>query len=204
MTNIPDVMDTFYIKISNLEKNTESYKDDIIYLKNRLAHFENLIKETNSENQISLNNLTKNKTITEKQIEEINLKLLDFNIFDVIKAKANASNDPKSNSDDVVFLIQSIDKKSLKKFEVTDERIKKMDDEIRRLKNEGSHFKSNFETNNSSHLSLVEGLDKIKIKCEELTNSQNEKDEIFKEFEEKFSQISHNNKLKVNKIKYEK
>ncbi len=77
------------------------------------------------------------------QIDEIQNKLPDLNIFEAIGHKFGSDgNNDGVNRDQILTLIQALDKKATKKFELIDEKFKKFEEETTKLKNESVHNKN--------------------------------------------------------------
>lgn len=126
-------------------------------------YIDNLLNKSN-ENQQKLSQIDKN-------IEDINLKLLDFNIFDIFKNKATS--DGKTDVGETIILIQALEKKIFKKLELLDEKNKKMEDESYKTKNEMLHLKNNNDLQSKSIESLkISNNDLIK-KLDELNKQIN-------------------------------
>jgi hypothetical protein len=77
------------------------------------------------------------------QIDEIQNKLPDLNIFEAIGHKFGSDgNNDGVNRDQMLTLVQALDKKATKKFELIDEKFKKFEEETTKLKNESVHNKN--------------------------------------------------------------
>jgi hypothetical protein len=88
-------------------------------------------------------------------MEEISVKIQDFNIYDLFK-----SNSSEGGSSDVsVILVQNLEKKVFKKFEFMDEKTKKQDEESYKLKNEISNVKNLIETLSKNVVNLKQEYD---------------------------------------------
>lgn len=80
----------------------------------------------------------------DKQMEDMNIKFMDFNIIDMFRNKIATEGD-SGNTDALLIMVQNIEKKLLKKFEFVDEKIKKGEDETYKIKNELLGIKNNIE-----------------------------------------------------------
>ena len=175
-------------KFIKIEENQNHFKQEISIIKENL---------TNLDKKLGKEDFNRKFDNLNTQLNEINLKLLDFNIFDIIKNKSSNSGD-KSDSGDVFILIQSFEKKFLKKFENNDEKIRRLDDEIYKLKNENINSITKFDKNQALINTLDENHRKINLKIEKINITVDElKDDLIKEIDEKINGFSYN--LPINK-----
>jgi hypothetical protein len=80
----------------------------------------------------------------EKTMEEVTVKMQDFNIYDLFKGSGGDG----GSSDISVILVQNLEKKVFKKFEFIDEKTKKQDEESYKNKNDIGNIKNNIENMN--------------------------------------------------------
>lgn len=135
---------------------------------------------------IQLDDLSNKNETFQKSMEEISVKIQDFNIYDLFK-----SNSSEGGSTDVsVILVQNLEKKVFKKFEFMDEKTKKQDEENYKLKNDISNVKN-----------LIEALSKniVNLKQEyDITFSDN--NIMMEGYKEKFDEIESKFEGFYNKI----
>jgi chromosome segregation ATPase len=99
-----------------------------------------------------------------KNFEDISVKVNDFDIYELFK-----NNTVEGGSIDTsAILIQNLEKKLFKKFELIDTNLKKQNEDVFRTKNEMGNVKQNMETNNKSLNSMKEDIEKIKKSSEEI------------------------------------
>lgn len=142
----------------------------------------------------------------DKDIENLKIKMEDFNIFDIIKGKSEGGSknrfkiDSGGNSDQIVALVQNIERKTFKKFDMVDEKIKVFQDEIYKKKNEITNLTTMIDTlskslnNHKDSFSneLVENIQSIK----EIINFK--ENELKNNFQDQFNNLNEafENKLK--------
>ena len=122
-------------------------------------------------------------------MEEISVKIQDFNIYDLFK-----SNSSEGGSTDVsVILVQNLEKKVFKKFEFIDEKTKKQDEESYKLKNEISNVKNLIETLSKNVFNLKQEYDIAFSDNNIMMDGFKEKfDEIESKFDGLYSKIMEN------------
>ena len=77
----------------------------------------------------------------EKRVEEISVKVLDFNIIDILKK--GSVNGPKIDSNNLIVL--NLEQKFKKKTSILDEKAKKTEDDINKIKHNFDDIKINFD-----------------------------------------------------------
>lgn len=125
----------------------------------------------------------------QKTMEEISVKIQDFNIYDLFK-----SNSSEGGSTDVsVILVQNLEKKVFKKFEFMDEKTKKQDEENYKLKNEISNVKNLIESLSKNVVNLKQEYDIAFSDNSIMMDGFKEKfDEIETKFEGLYNKIMEN------------
>ena len=139
----------FTIKDKNeLSSNITSLKQVIIVLTDRLDQAESEIK--NLQNKIDTESPLHNDNVisqlaavydekfkkTEDSLQEMKLKIQDFNIFDMFKDTGNP------NMDAATALIKTMEGKFITKFNFIDEKLKNNDGEILKVKNDVVNIKN--------------------------------------------------------------
>jgi len=138
-------------RISNLENNYRNMKSFIPQsqeprtINNILDEHKSNINKLN-ENVKDINNNMNNLTET---VENIKLKVMDFNIFEVLKEK-----NITADVDVAELLIKTLENKIDEKFKYNDDKIKKDEQDIIKLKSELTNIKNsyNFQTKNLSYM----------------------------------------------------
>ncbi len=135
-------------------------------------------------------------------MEEISVKIQDFNIYDLFKSSGSDG----GSSDASVILIQNLEKKVFKKFEFMDEKTKKQEEEGYKVKNEISNIKNllenltknivamkqetdiNFSDTNIVLDGYKEKLEELELKFDNFSNKITEeiqsKEKAFREIQE--------------------
>ena len=103
----------------------------------------------------------------EKDIEEMKIKVIDFNIYDLFKDCTVEG----GNLDASKLLIMNLEKKVFKKVELMDMKISKNEEDIYKLKNDFRNMKNQTDVNNKIFNHLKEDFNKI---IEEIQNYNNE------------------------------
>ena len=182
-------------RIFNLDNEFKDLKSFIpIYEKSRT------LNDILDEHKININDIYENiKDINKKinimndNLEQINLKIADFNIYDIFK-DSNISGD----IDAAKILIKALEKKIFNKFKFNEDKIKKDEEDILKLKNEITNVKntSNFETRNVSY--LKEQLLKIPKDIEIIRANLSERITKNKEYIDKVKEKSNNYLKEIN------
>ena len=134
-------------------------------------------------------------SVIEKNIEDLNLKMLDFNIFDLFKNKTGIEGG-KLDGGDVIFLIQNIEKKIYKKFEMSDEKYKKLEDDSFKIKNDILNLKNEHNTKSNENSNLEEKI--IKKMDEIKKNLQNKEESMNNYINDKIKEINEAFNIKFN------
>ncbi len=189
--------DITFLKIKIM--NFENQFNNIFFINDELKELKYKIKEYDQMNDSNKHYITEllNKSNEyqsklsqiDKNIEDINIKLLDFNIFDIFKNKA--SSDGKSDVGDSIILIQALEKKIFKKLELVDEKNKKIEDESYKIKNEMLHMKNS----NEGHSKSIENLkimdNDLMKKLDELQKNMNLNEQnMIKLISEKYDEMN--------------
>lgn len=125
----------------------------------------------------------KNNDNLKTDFEDISVKVNDFDIYELFK---NNTSDTGS-IDTSAILIQNLEKKLFKKFELIDTNSKKQNEDVFRTKNEMGNMKILFETTNKNVGKINEEVEKVKKESEEIKGLLDEK---IKEIEEKLRELS--------------
>lgn len=126
-----------------------------------------------------------------KELEEMQIKIQDFNIYEIFK---NNSADGGS-SDMGVILVQNLEKKVFKKFEFIDEKGKRSDEEIYKIKAEINNLKNSNENSNKTNSTFKEEYEKIN---NENKNTFDNLNNNIKNFEEKLESLHKHILEKIN------
>lgn len=99
-----------------------------------------------------------------QKLEEISIKVIDFNVFDMLK---NRDGETDTNIDMIQIMVNNIEKKLLQKIGFVDDRSKKTEDEVYKLKNDLASLKSTQETQGKNINSIKETIETVFTKIEE-------------------------------------
>ena len=181
---INDEVSEFRIKLNNHDKDLKLHNMEITTNKNDI----NYLKSSADMNQSKM-------SVIEKNIEDLNLKMLDFNIFDLFKNKTGIEGG-KLDGGDVIFLIQNIEKKIYKKFEMSDEKYKKLEDDSFKIKNDILNLKNEHNTKSNENSNLEEKI--IKKMDEIKKNLQNKEESMNNYINDKIKEINEAFNIKFN------
>jgi hypothetical protein len=110
----------------------------------------------------------------DNQLQDINVKVMDFNVFDMFKGKIDSDG---GHGDELFILIQNLEKKLMKKFEFVDEKVKKSEEEAYKIKNDILGMKNNIDINTKTIINHKEQIDIIFAKLDDInTNFKNSLD----------------------------
>jgi hypothetical protein len=105
----------------------------------------------------------------DKQIIEMNLKLSDLNVLELMSSNKGVEGEEDSNKlNDIIRLIQDLEKRNIKRC---DEIVKKYDDEIAKLRNEMLAIKNTSDQTNIDLNNLKNTIDGILVKLEALNKT---------------------------------
>ena len=173
----------------------KSQSEDIPYLKL-------LIKDLQNKN----NDLDEENKKIKKDIEDMKVKLQDFNIFEVIKGEGL----DQGNIDITKALVMTLEQKVFKKTALIDEKIKYMEESMNKIENDQKNLKNIAEILKLSN----EDIKRVLKNLEELEN-KNAEDNLnilndintaindikkLKEFEEKANESLKNNDIILEKV----
>ena len=140
----------------------------------------------------------KNNDNLKSDFEDISVKVNDFDIYELFK-----NNTLEGGSIDTsAILIQNLEKKLFKKFEIIDTKLKKQNEDVFRTKNEMGNVKMIVDNNSKSVSKIKEDVEKVRKESEEIKGLIDEK---IKEIEEKLKeltdQINENIMKQINEMK---
>ena len=166
----------------DLSKNIKHNNDSINTNSKKIFDLQNSINEL-------LNKFSKYKT----ELEDIKVKVQDFNVFDIIKS----SGSPSGDLDVSKALIMNLENKVFKKFEFYDERYKYYDTDIFKIKEDNKNLNNNINVMKTQQQKYEES---IQSKINELTTNIEDKNNELKnqiiELQNELNEI--NNKIKEN------
>ena len=151
------------------------------------------------------NNLNKEKEQMATTLEDIKIKVIDFNIYELFK-------DIKTNEGSVdvsKLLIMNLEEKFIKKTSIMDEKIKKNEDDMFNLKNEFQNVKNKSDVINDSLngfkntvKEISEQVTKTNDENSNMVNETNNKiNEVYKKILQKIEEEKKNTKKNLEKLK---
>ena len=200
-------------KLDNLEKSLEKMKLE----KNNLLFKPNEFLMDDKKGEIdmmkleikTLNNKSESfkaeSDIMKKKMEEISIKVMDFNIYDIFKESAISG----GSIDASKILIKNLEQKFTQKNEIIDEKIKKNEEDIYKLKNDFQNLKNesdvishNLDNFKNKIKELVEQVGKTNDNNSNLVNEMGSKvTENYKKILQRIEEEKNNTKKNFEKIK---
>ena len=156
------------------------------------------LKEKSEEDKIK-------NDIMKKKLEEISVKVMDFNIYDLFKENTVGG----GSIDAAKVLIKNLEQKFTQKNEIVDEKIKKNEEDIYKLKNDFQNVKNesdvishNLDNFKSKIKELVEQVGKTNDNNSNLVNEMGSKvTENYKKILQKIEEERNSTKKNLEKIK---
>ena len=161
--------ETLKQRVNDLEKKTKNMnllKFGASYNSNQNEKSEMASLEMKGLNE-KVDQLRNKSEQMEKDIEEMKVKVLDFNVYDLFKdCKVDGGSLDASK-----LLIMNLERKVFKKIDLMDVKISKNEEDIYKLKNDFRNMKNLTDVNNKTFNNLKEDFNKI---IEEIQNYNNE------------------------------
>ena len=187
-------------KIEQIEQNIKKLENNSKFNPNKLlknagnSEEIQLIKLNQKTLEEKINELNKDKTEINKDLDEMKIKMVDFNIIDLLK-EANIS---EGSIDASKILVSNLEEKFIKKTQIIDEKIKKNEDEMHNLKNEFQNVKNEAQVINTSLIGFKSAVDEI---SEQVTKTNDQNSNMVNETNNK---INEKYKILAQKIEEEK
>ena len=168
--------------------------EDIQLLKLNMKSFEDKFRELNTE-----------KENMKKDLEEIKIKVLDFNIYELFKDMKTT----EGSVDTSKLLVMNLEEKFIKKTAIMDEKIKKNEEDMYNMKNEFQNVKNQADVINNSlngfKNTVKEISEQVTRTNDENSNMVNETrnqiNEIYKKVLQKIDEDKKNTKKNFEKVK---
>ena len=198
-------------KIEQIEQNIKKLENNSKFNPNKLlknagnSEEIQLIKLNQKTLEEKINELNKDKIEINKDLDEMKIKMVDFNIIDLLK-EANIS---EGSIDASKILVSNLEEKFIKKTQIIDEKIKKNEDEMHNLKNEFQNVKNEAQVINTSLIGFKSAVDEISEQVTK-TNDQNSNmvnetnnkiNEKYKILAQKIGEEKQNSKKNYEKLK---
>ena len=187
-------------KIEQIEQNIKKLENNSKFNPNKLlknagnSEEIQLIKLNQKTLEEKINELNKDKIEINKDLDEMKIKMVDFNIIDLLK-EANIS---EGSIDASKILVSNLEEKFIKKTQIIDEKIKKNEDEMHNLKNEFQNVKNEAQVINTSLIGFKSAVDEI---SEQVTKTNDQNSNMVNEANNK---INEKYKILAQKIEEEK
>ena len=128
----PEMISKLFRKVNELEKrineiDIKTNKDIEPKIQSNLDNINNINNQLEKQNQ-NFDEINKKVIKLGEDFDKIKIKVEDFNIYDIIQGKGESGNE--GNLDKVSALIQALENKVFKKFELYDEKNKKNEEDI--------------------------------------------------------------------------
>ena len=191
--NIKEKLDTVEQRLNTIEKNTKFNPSNLLNQENSNEDIQLMKLNIKSleDKYIDLNN---EKDEMKKDLEEIKVKVVDFNIYELFKDCQTS----EGTLDASKLLIMNLEEKFIKKTSIMDEKIKKSEEDMYNIKNEFQNVK-----NISSAIS--NSLNGFKNNIKEISEQFNKtNDENSNVVNETKSKINETYKKSLQKIEDEK
>ena len=202
--NLKNKLETFEQKLNTIEKNSKFNPNQLLGETGNNDDIK-LIKLNQKSLEDKINEINKDKDEMKKELDEMKIKIVDFNIVDILK-EANIS---EGSIDASKLLVMNLEEKFVKKTQIIDEKIKKNEDDMYNLKNEFQKVANEAQV-------ITMSLDGFKSAVKEITeqvtktnddnssrvNETNNKiNEIYKKVLQKIEEEKKNSKKNYDKIK---
>lgn len=191
--NIKEKLDTVEQRLNTIEKNSKFNPSNLLNQENSNEDIQ-LIKLNMKSLEDKYIDLNKEKDEMIKDLEEIKVKVVDFNIYELFKDCQTS----EGTLDASKLLIMNLEEKFIKKTSIMDEKIKKSEEDMYNIKNEFQNVK-----NISSAIS--NSLNGFKNNIKEISDQFNKtNDENSNVVNETKSKINETYKKSLQKIEDEK
>ena len=197
-------IETLEQRLNNMEKNSKfnpskllnqgGNSEDIQLMKLNIKSFEDKFNELNKE-----------KDNMKKDLEEIKIKVIDFNIYDLFKGMKES----EGSVDASKLLVMNLEEKFIKKTSIMDEKIRKNEDDMYNMKNEFQNVKNQADVINNSLTGfkntvkeISEQVTRTNDENSNMVNETNNKiNEVYKKVLQKIDEEKKNSKKNLEKIK---
>ena len=204
MENVKNKLEEMNQKLNKIEKNSKFDASKILGQTGNKEEVQ-LIKLNIKSLEEKIDEINKDKHEIKKVLDEMKIKILDFNIYDILK-EANLS---EGNLDASKLLIMNLEEKFMKKTQIIDEKIKKNEDDMYNLKNEFQNVKNEAQVIStslsgfkSSVKEISEQVTKTNDQNSNMVNEANNKiNEVYKKLLQKFEEEKKNSKKNYEKLK---
>ena len=185
LTDMESKTKEYDLFISN-QKNNNPNKEEIDLIKNQIKSILNKTEEMRIQ-----------KDDLKKKVEDISVKIIDFNIIDILK---NSSIKNGAQVEPDKLLVLNLEQKFQKKTSILDEKFKKHEEELNKIKNNFDNIKNNFEVIEQNFSGTKNNIKDIR---EEIMKSNLDYRNLVTEINDKLN-LSFNQKLETQKKEFNK
>ena len=202
--NIKNKLERLDQNLKRMENNSKFNPNKLLGISNNSEEIQ-LIKLNQKSLEEKINEINKEKDEMNKVLDEIKIRIIDFNIADLLK-EANITG---GSIDASKILINVLEEKFNKKTQIIDEKIKKNEDEMHNLKNEFQNVKNETQIINESLIGFKTAVNEISEQVTK-TNEQNSNmvnetnnkiNEKYKKLALKIEEEKQNSKKNYEKLK---
>ena len=191
--NIKEKLDAVEQRVNTIEKNTKFNPSNLLNQENNNEDIQ-LIKLNMKSLENKYIDLNKEKDEMKKDLEDIKVKVVDFNIYELFKDCQTS----EGSLDASKLLIMNLEEKFIKKTSIMDEKIKKNEEDMYSIKNE-------FQNLNNVSTAISNSLSGFKNNIKEISEQFNKtNDENNNAVNETKSKINETYKKSLQKIEDEK
>ena len=179
--NLKQKVESLEQRLNTMEKNSKfnpskllnqgSNPEDVQLMKLNMKSLEDKLKELKQE-----------KDLIKKELEEIKIKVVDFNIYELFKDMKTTEGSVDSSK----LLVMNLEEKFIKKTAIMDEKIKKNEDDMYNMKNEFQNVKNQADVINNN---LKAFKDTVKEISEQVTKTNDENSNMVNETNNKINEV---------------
>ena len=204
LENIKNKLETLEQNIKRIETNSKFNPNKLLGVSGNSEEIQ-LIKLNQKSLEEKINEMNKDKNEINKVLDEMKIRMVDFNIVDLLK-EANIS---EGSIDASKILVSNLEEKFIKKTQIIDEKIKKTEDDMNNLKNEFQNVKNEAQVINTSLIGFKSAVNEISDQVTK-TNDQNSNmvnetnnkiNEKYKKLAQKIEEEKQNSKKNYEKLK---
>ena len=204
LENIKNKLEALEQNVKRIETNSKFNPNKLLGVSGNSEEIQ-LIKLNQKSLEEKINEMNKDKNEINKVLDEMKIRMVDFNIVDLLK-EANIS---EGSIDASKILVSNLEEKFIKKTQIIDEKIKKNEDDMNNLKNEFQNVKNEAQVINTSLIGFKSAVNEISDQVTK-TNDQNSNmvnetnnkiNEKYKKLSQKIEDEKQNSKKNYEKIK---
>ena len=204
LENIKNKLEALEQNLKRIETNSKFNPNKLLGVSGNSEEIQ-LIKLNQKSLEEKINEMNKDKNEINKVLDEMKIRMVDFNIVDLLK-EANIS---EGSIDASKILVSNLEEKFIKKTQIIDEKIKKTEDDMNNLKNEFQNVKNEAQVINTSLIGFKSAVNEISDQVTK-TNDQNSNmvnetnnkiNEKYKKLAQKIEEEKQNSKKNYEKLK---